>query len=178
MLRKLRNFILAKDGMAAAEFGLILPILLVMVFGAIEVTSALICKSAVSSTASTAADLVAQESTMSTTDMNNVFSALTALIYPNSTTNLKVLITSVVDNGKGGGMVDWSKPYGGATARTKGSSVTVPAGLITTGGSVILAEVTYNYKTPSNYLVRLPLTMTNTFYSHPRRVAQILWSGP
>jgi Flp pilus assembly protein TadG len=178
MLRKLRNFVRAKDGMAAAEFGLILPVLLIMVFGAIEVTSALICKAEVSNTASTAADLVAQESTMSLADMSNVFTALTALIYPNSTANMKVVITSVIDDGKGGGKVDWSAPYNGATARTKGSPVTVPTGLITTGGSVILSEVTYNYRTPSNYLVKLPLTMKNTFYSHPRRVAQILWTGP
>jgi hypothetical protein len=36
-----------------------------------------------------------------------------------------------------------------------------------------MAEVTYNYTTPSNYLINMPITMTDVFYSHPRRVPQI-----
>ncbi len=61
--------------MAAVEFALILPAMLALVFGAIEVTNAIICKADVSDTASTASDLVAQEATIGTTDINNVYSA-------------------------------------------------------------------------------------------------------
>ena len=71
----------------------------------------------------------------------------------------------------------WSDAYHG-TARTTGAAVTVPSGLITTGGSVILAEVTYTYTSPANYMVKIPVTMTNNFYSHPRRVAQIARTHP
>ena len=158
--------------MAAVEFALILPAMIALIFGAVEVTSALICKADVSNTASTAADLIAQESQVNTTDFNNVFSALGSLIYPFPSTSIKVVITSVIDDGHGGGKVDWSKTYHG-TARSKGSAVAVPAGLLTTGGSVVLSEVTYTYTPLSNVLVRLPITMNDTFYSHPRRVAQI-----
>jgi Flp pilus assembly protein TadG len=172
MLKMLRGFRRAHSGMAAVEFALILPVMLVLVLGAIEVTSALTCKTDVSNTASTAADLIAQESSVTSTDMNNVFAALTALSYPFSTSGLKVVITSVIDDGKGGGKVDWSQANTG-TARTKGATVVVPTGLITTGGSVILAEVTYSYTTPTNWLVQIPIAMSNTFYSHPRRVPQV-----
>ena len=162
--------------MAAVEFALILPVMLVIVFGAIEVTSALVCKADVSNTASTAADLIAQESSVGTTDMNNVFAALNAMIYPYPVGDMKVVITSAVDDGKGGAVVDWSKANAG-TPRTAGSAVTIPTGLISTGGSVILVEVTYDYSTPSNYLISLPLAMSNTFYSHPRRVPQVKWTS-
>ena len=48
---------------------------------------------------------------------------------------------------------------------------------IATGGSVILCEVTYTYaSTMSVYLVG-NYPMTNSFYSHPRRVAQIARSA-
>ncbi|HVV64451.1 MAG TPA: TadE/TadG family type IV pilus assembly protein [Rhizomicrobium sp.] len=172
MLKALKIFSRARGGMAAAEFALILPVMLVLVFGAIEVTSALICKADVSQTASTASDLIAQEIDVSDADMTNVQNALTSLVYPFSTTNLHIVITSVVDDGNGGATVAWSDAYQ-ATARTEGTPVTVPTGLITTGGSVIMAEVTYNYTTPSNYLINMPITMTDVFYSHPRRVPQI-----
>jgi len=176
MLNRLRRFRDARSGMAAVEFALVLPVMMVLAFGAIEVTDALICKTNVSDTASTAADLIAQESSVGTTDMNNVFSALTALVYPFPTTGLRVVITSVIDDGKGGAKVGWSQANSGS-GYTTGTAITVPAGLVTTGGSVIMAEVTYSYTPPSSWLVQLPITMSNTFYSHPRRVSQIKWTS-
>jgi Flp pilus assembly protein TadG len=172
MLKVLRGFRRAHSGMAAVEFAMILPVMLVLVLGAVEVTDALICKTDVSKTASTAADLIAQESAVTTADMTNVFAALSALNYPFSTAGLKVVITSVIDDGKGGGTVDWSQANSGS-ARSKGTAVTVPTGLITSGGSVILAEVTYAYTPPTDWLVKIPISMSNTYYSHPRRVPQV-----
>ncbi|HTT97690.1 MAG TPA: TadE/TadG family type IV pilus assembly protein [Rhizomicrobium sp.] len=162
--------------MAAAEFAMILPLMLVLCFGGIEITSALICKTNISNTASAASDLIAQESSVGTSDMNNVFSALSALVYPYSTTGLKIVITSAIDDGKGGAKVDWSKANTGS-GRTVGSAVTVPTGLVTSGGSVIMAEVTYTYTPPETWFVQIPISMSNTFYSHPRRVPQVKWTS-
>jgi hypothetical protein len=41
---------------------------------------------------------------------------------------------------------------------------------------VIFAEVTYPYTSPFTYIIHSPITMTNAFYSHPRRIAQIPYS--
>jgi len=174
MLRR-RRF--DKSGMAAVEFALVLPALLALVFGAIEVTNILIVRADVANLSSSAADLIAQETSVGDADITNVFNALTALVYPYSTAGTKIVISSVVDDGRGGAKVAWSDAYNGA-ARTVGSAVTVPAGLITAGGSIVMAEVTYNYSTPSNYLIKVPVSMSNTFYSHPRRVAQISRTHP
>jgi Flp pilus assembly protein TadG len=176
MLRALRKFGRARGGMAAVEFAMILPVMLVLVFGAIEITDAVICKTDVSDTASAAADLIAQESSVGTADMTNVFSALSSMVYPFPIANLKIVITSAIDDGHGGATVDWSKANTG-TARTPGTPVTVPAGLVTVGGSVIMTEVTYNFTPPTNWLVKIPITMTNSFYSHPRRVPQVKWTS-
>jgi len=172
MLKLLRRIWADKGGLAAIEFALIVPALLAMVFGGIEVTNILIVRADVSSLASTGADLISQESTVTNSDMTDVFSALSALVYPYPTSNATIIITSVIDDGKGGGKVAWSDAYNG-TAHTAGAAMTVPTGLITTGGSVVVTEVTYAYTTPSSYLIKIPITMSNIFYSHPRRVAQI-----
>lgn len=176
MLRKFRTFRRDHSGLAAVEFAFILPVMLVLVFGAIEITDAVICKSDVSDAASASADLIAQESSVGTADMTNVFSAINAMIYPFPTSNLKVVITSVIDDGHGGAKVDWSKANTGS-ARTAGATIVVPAGLVTAGGSVILAEVTYNFTPPTTWLVKIPISMSNNFYSHPRRVPQVKWTS-
>jgi Flp pilus assembly protein TadG len=164
MLRLLSRFGRARDGLAAIEFGMLLPVMVTMFLGGIEVTDGL---------ASTAADMVAQAKAMTTSDMSNVFSADTAIVYPypecSSANNcLKITITSLVDNGSGGAKVAWScTRYG--TARAVNSVVTVPSGVILSGGSVILAEVSYPYKSAiSDFLVGTT-NMTSTFYSRPRR---------
>ena len=176
MLTQLRKLARAKGGMAAVEFGFVAPVLIVMLFGAIEVTNALLAKADASNIASTAADLVAQESTISQANINDDFTALNALIYPFPSAGSKIIITSIIDDGHGGGKVGWSVAQN-ATPHTTGQAMTVPAGLITTGGSVIYVEVTYSFTSPLNYLISSPISMQNNFYAKPRRVSQISYTG-
>jgi Flp pilus assembly protein TadG len=172
MLKTLARLRSACDGIAAVEFAMILPALLALVFGAIEITNLLICKSDVSNAASTAADLVAQESQVTNADITNIFSALGAITYPFSSADTKIIITSIIDDGHGGGKVGWSDALH-TTAHAVGTPMIVPTGLLTSGGSVIYAEVTYPYKSTSTFFLKTTINMQNNFYSHPRRVAQI-----
>jgi hypothetical protein len=72
-------------------------------------------------------------------------------------------------------VVDWSVPYN-TTGRTKGASVTVPTGLVTSGGSVILAEVTYSYVPPFTQGITSGFTMTDSFYSRPRKSTFVVYN--
>jgi Flp pilus assembly protein TadG len=175
MLRTIERYSRAQSGMAAVEFAMVLPAMLALVFGAIEVSNALICKADVTNTASTAADLVAQETKVTDSDLSDVYSSINAELFPYPTTGTQIKITSIVDDGQGGAKVAWSKAQN-ATPYSAGTAMTVPAGLIATGGSVIFAEVTYSYTSPFTYFIHSPIAMTNSFYAHPRRVAQVLYS--
>lgn len=172
-------------GLAAVEFAFVAPVMLTFFFGLIEVSQALLCRSNVTNLASTAADLVSQESSASSADLSNVYGALAAMLFPYPTAPAKITISSLVDNNTGTtATVAWSCTHGG-TARAVNSVVTLPptpAGqpyLIAKGGggSVILAEVSYNYSsTVSSYFVG-SVTMANSFYAKPRLVAKIPLSG-
>lgn len=175
MLSWLRKALRAKDGLAAVEFAFLAPVLVVMFLGSIELTDALDCKQKVTGMASTAADLIAQEKQVASTDISNVYSAINSIVYPYPTTGLKIVITSLVDNSAGGGRVAWSCAQN-ATARSVNSNVTVPTGVITTGGSVILVEVTYPYTSTIAKYLTSSTNMTSTFYARPRRSTTI--TGP
>ena len=169
----------AKDGIAAVEFALLLPVMITLFFGVVEVSLALACRADVTNVASTAADLVAQESSIATADMSNVFSAASAILYPYNTSVAKITLSSIIyDTSTGSltsGKVAWSCAKN-TTARSTNTTVTLPSGLMTANGSVIMSEITYNYTSPTTKVITGPLSMTNTFYTKPRRVAAI--SGP
>jgi hypothetical protein len=84
------------------------------------------------------------------------------------------MITSVVSAGNNQVKVAWSSAKN-TTARSVNSIVTVPTGLVTSGGggSIILAEVTYSYTSPAGHLIYGTLTMSDKFYLRPRQTAQI-----
>jgi Flp pilus assembly protein TadG len=187
-MRRLLDFLTRRDGAIAVEFAFVAPVMIGMFFGVTELALALGAKGDVSNLASTGADLVSQESSVTTADMTNVFTALSAMLYPYSTANAQITISSVIDNTTTtSGKVAWSCTQGGS-ARAVNSTYTFPStaqGVITanSGGSVIMAEVTYSYSLPFNVslpgIIHLsgPYTMTNVFYSKPRRVPQIPLAG-
>ncbi len=173
MLKRFLAMFRARDGLAAVEFALLAPVMVLMFFGTVELSAAVDCNTRVTNVASTAADLVAQETTVSSADMANVFAALNAIIYPYSAAGAKIVISSLVDDGHGGATVAWSDAQN-TTPLAVGSAVTVPTGLITSGGSVIYAQVTYSYSSPSMVYLTGPLTMSNSFYARPRRSATVV----
>lgn len=180
-----------KDGTAAVEFALLLPVLITLFFGVVETSLALLCRADVSIMTSTAADLISQAGVLTTADVRNVYNASGTILYPYYDPSAAgsamptIRLTSVIDDGSGAagqnhltGTVAWSCTQSGSgtlnpVTRTAGSTVTLPQALMTSGGSVIIAEVAYNYASPTSKVITGPLNMTNNFYTKPRRVLQI-----
>jgi Flp pilus assembly protein TadG len=178
----------AEDGLAAVEFAFLLPVMITLFFGVVETTLALLCRADVSVMASTAADLISQEGAATPTDLSNVYAAAGTILYPNTGTPT-IRITSVIydttSQSTTSGKIDWTCTQAGTgtlnpLSRSKGDTVTfgtpltpVTQALMTTNGSVIIAEVAYSYTSPTTQVITGPINMTNNFLTKPRRVAQI-----
>lgn len=167
----------AREGTVAIEFAFIAPLLILLFLGTIELCNALICRQKVTTMAASAADLVAQDEAMNTAQINDVFSAVNAIMYPFPTSGSKMIITSIKQdpNHTGQYIVDWSQAYN-TTARVKGAPITVPTGVVTTNGTVILGEISYTYTPPSNSVIKAPFTMSDSFYARPRKSTSVVWS--
>ena len=166
------RFAAATEGMVATEFALIAPVMITIFFAVTEMSDGLEASTKVTSVASTAADLVAQEKSVCNAEMTDVFAALNSIMFPYPTNDMGIRISSLIDGGNGIVKVAWSDAQH-MTPRNVNSTVAVPAGLVTAGGSVIFAEVTYTYNsTTGRYLVGAQ-TATDKFYLHPRKIAQI-----
>jgi Flp pilus assembly protein TadG len=182
MLRKFRQFLRHKGGIAAVEFGLIAPVLGALLVGTVEVCNALQCKQKVTSVASSVADLVAQTKSVSASDMSNIFAAANALTYPFPSSNSGIVVSSVISDGAGNGTVAWSQAQN-ATPLSVNSAVIVPTGLMTAAScakgacSVILTQVTYKYTSPIGTVITGTNTMSDYFYARPRKSATVAYTG-
>lgn len=185
LLRRLRR---EEKGLAAVEFALILPVMIAMLFGMTELSAAIFCRADVTQMASTAADLVAQKNTISASDLQNVYNAANIILYPyykgGATARPAIRITSVTfdagvaQNSGTQGRVAWTCTQTGNGAlspasRNNNATVTLDKPLLTAGGSVLMAEVAYDYAPPNTQAITGTIHMRDAFYTRPRRVAAI-----
>lgn len=171
MLTFIRRFRKAQAGLAAIEFAFILPVMVIMFLGTVEVSNYVMTARRVASLSSTAADLVAQESAISDDDINDIFGAISIIIAPLDPATVKIAITSVVADADGETYrVAWSDAMN-RSARTVGAVLSAsefPADLIAAYQGTIMVEVEYGYDPMfADFLPRRDIT--DTFYLKPRR---------
>lgn len=158
-------------GVSAIEFALIVPALILLYVGAVEIGNALTIYRRTSQVASSAADLTAQVKKVNKSDIRDIQAAAGSILTPYSTDPLEIVLSSIVADKNNNGKVDWSCSNKGG-ARAKGSSYPVPVGLTEPNSSVIVAEITYSF-TPlvglTNVFSPGSFEMTRTFYTRPRR---------
>jgi Flp pilus assembly protein TadG len=177
----------AQGGAAAVEFAMLLPILITLFFGVVETTLALVCRADVSLMAATSADLISQVNAANSGDISNVYAAAGTVLYPyysgGATGKPTIRITSVVYDSTSAtpttaGKVAWTCTQSGTgtltpASRSVNSTVTFSQPLMLANGSVLMAEVAYNYSSPTTKVITGNINMTNNFYTKPRRIAQI-----
>lgn len=139
-----------RRGVAAIEFALIAPLLLTMYFVTMEVAPAIDSSKKVGRSASMIADLVTQQQTVATNDLDAMMRLGEATILPYDRTKLKVIITAieVTDEATPKVKVVWSrKMVNGAFSRDKttGTATTVPADLNVRNSFYIKVETSLLY---------------------------------
>lgn len=165
LVRRLRR---REDGVSAVEFALILPAMLILFFGCVEVGDALTIDRKVAHVASTLSDLVTQSKSVTSTDVSNIFSAASSILDPYSSATLKMKVSGVTVDSKGKATVTWSKASND-TALTKGTPLTVPTAIATPSTFVVVAEVHYPYTPTVGYVMTGSFDLTSTFYLRPRQ---------
>lgn len=168
-----RAFRRDERGLSAIEFALILPVMAMIYLASVDVTLVITADRRVTNIASSVGDLVSQSTQITDAEMDDIFTAASAIIQPMSDTTLSIVVTSVVADEDGNTTIDWSDAYNGG-AGTAGAPFTLPDGIIEPMGSVIVASVSYSYSSPvAQFLTGSPVTLDELFYLRPRRTSQI-----
>ena len=194
---RLRN---DRSGVAALEFALILPFMLLMYFGTAELTKGILVNRKLTLAARSVSDLLAQSAaSINDTTATQIFSAGSAMMGTDAT-GLKMTLSSIKFSLKNGSTTiydaktAWSVTMSGnplrpCTVLTKDTSSTmdpdvntVPAGFYTGPGSIVVADITYSYPSPFNintsfYKSPATLVFTRAYFNTPRNTNTIGYTG-
>lgn len=163
-----------RRGVAAVEFAIILPLMLLMYIGAVDVTRGVMASRKVALLSRTVSDLVSQQPTTQDTpssQISTIFAAASSVMAPYDTSSLKLTVSAIDIKAKSDktccqAVVRWSYTQGGtlrpcnkamdsAPAGTS-SPTTLPDNIVTAnngnfnyagGGAtyLIVADISYKY---------------------------------
>jgi Flp pilus assembly protein TadG len=165
--RRIAWFRRDQRGASAVEFALLLPLMLTLYFGSVELSHGVSALRKVTLTARTVADIAAQHRDIDNARMNDIMTAATAVISPFGPSQLKVTVSAVNIDAEGNGKVAWSDTFNG-TARAVNSPVTLPNALKVPNSQVIISEVHYNYQPTIGYALTGTFDLQDKMYMSPR----------
>lgn len=159
-------------GMAAVEFAMILPLMLTMFIGSVEVAQGLSTDRKIALVVRAAADLTSQSTSINNAEMTNILNAASSIMYPFSTTPLKLKVTAVDISSTGQATVAWGDSLN-TTARAKGSAVTIPSALAVPSTQLIWGEIEYAYNPTFGYVLFNVITLSEQNFVRPRQSATV-----
>ncbi len=184
-------------GIAATEFAVIVPIMLVLFFGTVEFSSGVAVDRKVTMIARTLSDLTSQAapssssaSTVNDTYLQNVFTASIAILDPYSPTPVKATLSEIYVDSSNVATIQWSKAATiasgasqatlTASSRSAGDNVTsmVPPALLVKQTYLIFSEASYLYVPTIGYVMaKSGVNLSDVAYTRPRQSVCVIYNN-
>jgi Flp pilus assembly protein TadG len=170
--RRARDLWVDDKAVAAVEFAVILPFMLLLLIGGVDIGNRLAIGVKVSKTAHTIADLITQNTTITDTQMSQMLCASAQVVAPYSMVNGVMTISEVSTDSSGAATVTWSDSLNG-TPHPVGQPMTLPTPLAGTKNiSLILGEMSYKY-TPTMGYTLAGTVLADSYYLYPRQSVSV-----
>jgi Flp pilus assembly protein TadG len=173
---------LASDrrGIAATEFAFIVPLMLVMFFGTVELCSGVASDRKVSLMARTLADLASQNTSVTATQLQNFFNASNAIMWPYvpspppAPNPVNTTITELyVDPSTLAARVQWSV---GSAPHVQGGTLPIPSQLQTGNTYLLFSEVNFQYVPTIGYVMaKGGVNLSDVAYTRPRQSLCVMY---
>jgi Flp pilus assembly protein TadG len=189
----LRRFARDRDGVSATEFALILPIMLTLYIGSVELGDGIAINFKTTLAARTVADVAAQcgvctvnntgnNGTIDATTMQSILNASTKVLSPYdqapySASNVIITLSELkISTNQTQGAVQWSCSLNG-TPRSYTSTVNIPNNTqlnqLTTDAYVLYSEASYPYTPSLGYVISGTIWLNQNAMFFPRLTTQI-----
>jgi Flp pilus assembly protein TadG len=171
------------SGVAAVEFAMIFPIMLVAFFGTVEICAAVAIDRKVTLTARTISDLTSQQQlNVASSDLTGIFTYGIYILAPYPTSPLKEQVSEIYVDSNGKATIQWSQ---GATingntvtlvtsSRNYNDDVTsvVPTALLVKQTYLIFSEISYQYLPIGGVgyvIAKTGINLSDKSYTRPRQ---------
>ncbi|MEO0319376.1 MAG: hypothetical protein AAF199_00590 [Pseudomonadota bacterium] len=169
---KLSAFCRHRGGMAALEFAFILPLLLILLLGAVGTFDLYKADRAASVAANTVIDLTARQAVMNDTIRDTLFAAGQGLVGRyNSGSGISMTLASIVQDPDDGLEVAWSESTGSGSTITDADISSLDLPTIPNNESIIYIRLSSNYAP----MFGSGLTFEREAVRRPRYVAAIAY---
>jgi Flp pilus assembly protein TadG len=172
----LRRFGRDRGGVSAVEFAIILPFMLTLYLGGVELGDGYAIKFKTTLAARTVTDLASQYVSIDGTNMQTILHASSTVLAPYANANVIVTLSELTVNSSGKGVVQWSCSLNG-TAYTVNQKLTMPSNLQTNGLTMLFGEVTYPYVPTLGYAITGTFNIYQSIYFFPRLSSTISLSA-
>jgi Flp pilus assembly protein TadG len=172
----------AERGVSAVEFALVAPVMVAMLFGAVEASLAVTVDRKVTIAASTVGDLVAQDATVDCNRLKTIFNTTRTVFQPYSGTQASIHVAHLKLDGTTP-KVEWSvvvDNLGNCAVSPSfplNSTVAVGADLFATNGGLVVGFVQYAYTSVGTSFFAPNITMSERFFLRPRQSAKVRCTG-
>jgi Flp pilus assembly protein TadG len=168
-LRLSRAFARDRRGVSAVEFAMLLPLMVTLYLGTVEVSQGVSIDRKITLTARTVGDLVTQYSNINNATMTNILNASAKIVGPYPDGPLKVTVSAVTIAADMTAKIAWTDTLKGTNPHQPGDPVTdLPEALKVPNTQLIWAETEYQYTPTIGYVVTGPLTLSEKIYMRPR----------
>lgn len=182
----LRRYRRNRDGIAAVEFALLVPVLLLLYLGTMEISTGVSVNKRIARVAATTADLVAQQEQVNRNQLDEIMKVSESILFPYYADNPRVTIIgiNVSNTFPEGGRTVWSrrmeKDGSFVEPVAENQDIWVPDRLRIEGTFLLMARAEINYlplitwvtdRNPDGSPAGIP--MSERYWFHPRLVNAI-----
>ena len=165
---RFKRFRSDRSGVAAVEFAIILPVMLLAYCGTVDITQLVMASRKVDQLALTLSDLTARASSLSPAELGYNFDAAQMVLAPLASSTVKMSIANIVIDAGGVARVCWSGQRN-STVPARGTTVVIPDSMRVPNTSVIMAKASYDYSPITSYVFSGFTTLGNDpIYTRPR----------
>jgi Flp pilus assembly protein TadG len=187
MSLRVRALLNDRSGLAAVEFAMVFPIMVVLYFGVVEFSSAIAVDRKATQVARTLSDLTSQSVSIADADLISFGQAAKAIMTPYPAQPLTSSVTEVyVDNATGATRAQWSRALTisatgdvtiSAGPHNPGDIVVLPTSLAVAKGTyVIWSKVRYTYTPAIGYVMsKTGVSFNDAAFTRPRLVLCVIY---
>ncbi|OCW58066.1 TadE/TadG family type IV pilus assembly protein [Hoeflea olei] len=143
--RRVRALRSDRAGVGAVEFALIAPVLIVLYMGSLEVSVAMSVNKKLARAASTVADLVTQDETVTKSYLGSMVNVAQSVMTPFRSDGIKVRITGIAIDASGVGKATWSWQDDNTRPYATGSQQALPADLAIPNTFLVRTELNFDH---------------------------------